>query len=150
MDTSPTDDLPGARLYLNLWVNVKSEQKARLLTRRIIERADIPPDSLDVAVFDEDRQLWKLAGSCALPVRPADGVWTALQIVGRLAKRANLSPPQLFNDNHWAVDGYTTEKELAQPGLVFLTFSARSIGPEFPCDEPHPDHRSPPERPGAG
>jgi hypothetical protein len=115
-----------ATLYLGLWVNGKSEQKARLLARLIIERADIPPESLDVEAFDDDRQMWKLAGSCALPMRPTDALWTALQIVGRLAKRANLSPPQLFNDNHWEVDGYGTEKELSHPGLIFLTLSARS------------------------
>lgn len=127
MATSHTDAEVGASLFIDVWVNAKSKDKARVLAGRVAERAQVPPRAFEIAGFDGARKLWKLTGVVELPSSAAEGALTALRIVGRLARFTSVSNPQLLDGGHWSLDGHAVEAELYVPGTSFISFSARSV-----------------------
>lgn len=127
MASSPADAPVGASLFIDVWVNAASKDKARVLAGRVAERAQVPPEAFEIAGFDGARKLWKLTGVVELPSSAAEGALAALRIVGRLARSVSLSGPQLLDGGHWSLEGHAVEVELSVPGSSFLSFSARSV-----------------------
>jgi hypothetical protein len=126
MASSPTDAPAGASLFIDLWVNAKSEDKARVLAGRVAERGQVPAEAFQVAGFDGTRELWKLTGVVELPSSAPEGAWAALRIAGRLARSVSVSGPQILDGGQWSLEGHAVEAELIEPGLSFISFSARS------------------------
>jgi hypothetical protein len=130
MATSPTDlvGVPGeASLFLDAWVDAGSEAKAVVVAGRAADRARLPAGALELVGFDESRELWKFSGVIVLPAPAAEGGCAALRIVNRLARSVSVSGPQELEDGRWSLEGHAVEADLVEPGLSFVSFSARSM-----------------------
>ncbi len=116
-------------MFIDVWVNAASKDKARVLAGRVAERGQVPPEAFEVACFDGSRELWKLTGGVELPSSAAEGALAALRIVGRLARSMSVSGPRVLDGGHWSLEGHAGEAELSVAGSTFLSFSARSGPP---------------------
>jgi hypothetical protein len=113
-------------LFLDLWVSTGTAGKARTVLRRAAARARLPVQAFELIGFDEAKQQWGFSGVVPLPAIAPDGGWEALRVLHRIARTVSVSGPTELDHGRWALEGYAVEADLAEPGLAFLAFSARS------------------------
>lgn len=99
---------------------------ARAKINRLSEAMSIDPAAFVAEGFDPTKELWKFSLEADLPNDRASGLWRTLQLVQCCARRTSLAVT-LDSATAWSIDGYALDAEIAEPGVVFLDFAARSL-----------------------
>jgi hypothetical protein len=107
-------------------MDVGSEPKARKVVGRAACRLGIAEEVFDVIGLDPTRVAWKVEAAVSLPPSAGAGVVAALRVVRGVAIPIMVSSTDL-DEGHWNLEGYAGPSGLREPGLTFVSFSARSF-----------------------